>query len=51
MWPIGVEMGAGYRWNAGTLASKTRLASGRNLPIFGPAFEFAGITERAVDPA
>ena len=41
---IGVEMGAAYRWNAGTLSSRTRLASQRNLPVFGPAFEFAGIT-------
>lgn len=45
MWPIGIEVGAAYRWNAGTYASKTTLASGRNLPIFGPTFEFAGITD------
>jgi hypothetical protein len=41
---IGVEMGAAYRWNAGTLSSKTRLTSQRNLPILGTPFEFAGIT-------
>ena len=45
LWPIGIELGGAYRVNAGTLASKTRLASGRNLPIRGPAFEFAGITD------
>jgi outer membrane receptor protein involved in Fe transport len=44
MWNFGMEVGAAYRWNAGTLASRTRLASGRNLPIRGPVFEFAGIT-------
>jgi hypothetical protein len=41
--PIGVELGAAYRWNTGTLASRTFSASGRNLPIEGEAFEFAGI--------
>jgi hypothetical protein len=45
MWNFGVELGAAFRTNAGTAASKTRLASGRNLPIFGPAFPFAGITD------
>ena len=51
LWNFGVEMGAAYRWNAGTVASKTRLASGRNLPIFGPAFDFAGITDVQWIPA
>jgi hypothetical protein len=37
---IGAEMGAAYWWNAGTLSSKTRLASQRNLPIFGQALFF-----------
>jgi hypothetical protein len=45
LWPIGIELGGAYRWNAGTLASRTRLDSNRNLPVFGPAFEFAGITD------
>ena len=44
MWPIGIEVGAAYRYNSGTLASRTFLASGRNLPIEGDAFEYAGIT-------
>jgi hypothetical protein len=51
MWPFGVELGAGYRWNSGTLASRTRLASNRNLPIFGDAFPFAGITDVQWIPA
>jgi hypothetical protein len=45
LWPFGVELGAAYRYNAGTLASRTRFASNRNLPIRGPVFEFAGITD------
>ena len=44
MTKVGVELGAAYRWNAGTVASRTRLASQRNLPIFGDPFPFAGIT-------
>ena len=31
--PMGLELGAGYRWNSGTIASRTYLSSGRNLPI------------------
>jgi len=45
MWPIGIEVGAAFRYNSGTVASRTFLASGRNLPIEGDAFEFAGITD------
>jgi hypothetical protein len=44
MSPIGVELGATYRWNSGTVASRTFLSSTRNLPIEGDAFDFAGIT-------
>jgi hypothetical protein len=44
MWPIGIEVGAAFRYNSGTVASRTFLASGRNLPIEGDAFEYAGIT-------
>jgi hypothetical protein len=51
MWNFGVEVGAAYRWNAGTLASRTRLASGRNLPIFSSTpFEYAGFLERWIPP-
>jgi hypothetical protein len=44
MFPIGIELGAAYRYNAGTLASRTRFASNRNLPIRGEIIEFAGIS-------
>jgi hypothetical protein len=47
---MGLEFGAAYRWNAGTLASRTRRASGRNLPIRGPAFDFAGVVEQWIPP-
>ena len=52
--PIGLEFGAAYRWNSGTIASRTELRSRRNLPIRLPieeTFEFAGITtERWITP-
>lgn len=52
--PIGLEFGGAYRWNSGTIASRTELRSGRNLPIRLPlseTFEFAGITtERWIAP-
>jgi hypothetical protein len=35
--PIGLEFGAAYRWNSGTIASRTELRSGRNLPIRVPS--------------
>jgi hypothetical protein len=50
MLEMGLEFGAAYRWNAGTLASRTRLASGRNLPIRGTAFDFAGVVEQWIPP-
>ena len=50
MLEMGLEFGAAYRWNDGTLASRTRRASGRNLPIRGPAFEYAGILEQWIPP-
>ena len=40
-------------WNSGTVASRTFLASGRNLPMrvpAGEAFEFAGFTNRWLAP-
>lgn len=52
--PMGLEFGAAFRWNSGTIASRTELRSRRNLPIRVPAgqtFEFAGITtERWIQP-
>ncbi len=50
---MGIELGGGYRWNSGTIASKTYLASGRNLPIqVTPAnqFTYAGIPFQWIDP-
>lgn len=52
--PMGLEFGGTYRWNSGTIASRTELRSRRNLPIRLPlseTFEFAGITtERWIQP-
>ena len=51
--PFGIQVGAFYRWNSGTLASRTFRASGRNLPVEVPAtaaFEFAGIVDRWIAP-
>jgi hypothetical protein len=45
--PKGFQLGAGYRWNSGTIASKTFAASGRNLPVRVPvAYEFNGVSQR-----
>jgi hypothetical protein len=44
---FGIQLGGFYRWNSGSLASRTFRASGRNLPIRVPAgaqYDFAGIT-------
>jgi len=46
---FGLLLGAFYRWNSGTLASRTFLASGRHLPnrvSAAEAFDYAGITTR-----
>jgi hypothetical protein len=43
---FGIQLGAAYFWNSGTIASRTFRASSRNLPVeVGTPFEFAGITE------
>ncbi len=49
---VGVEFGAAYRWNAGTIASRTEINSGRNLPIqvAAPGYVYAGVLERWVAP-
>ncbi|HUP59447.1 MAG TPA: TonB-dependent receptor [Thermoanaerobaculia bacterium] len=44
-----LELGAVYAWNSGTYASRTFLASGRNLPIrvaTADAYEFGGVKAR-----
>jgi hypothetical protein len=49
--PIGLQFGFGYRWNSGTIASKTFASSGRNLPYrVDTPYEFAGISERWLAP-
>jgi hypothetical protein len=46
---MGLQLGAFLNWNSGTFASRTFLASGRNLPVRvspAEAYAFAGVTER-----
>jgi hypothetical protein len=50
---FGLQLGGTFNWNSGTVASRTFLASARNLPIRVPAtqaFEFAGYTTRWLAP-
>ncbi len=50
---MGLQLGATMSWNSGTIASRTELSSGRNLPIQIPtaeAYEFGGITDRWLAP-
>ena len=52
-WDAGFQIGANWRWNSGTLASRTFRASARNLPVRveeGEEFEFAGIKRRWLSP-
>ena len=52
-WDPGLQIGANWRWNSGTVASQTFRASDRNLPVRvepGEEFEFAGITRRWLAP-
>ena len=52
-WDQGFQIGGNWRWNAGTVASRTFRASGRNLPVRvdpGEEFDFAGITRRWLSP-
>jgi hypothetical protein len=47
MTPVGVELGANYRWFAGSYASRTVLDTGRNLPVpvaLSERYEFNGAT-------
>ena len=53
-WDPGFQIGGNWRWNSGTVASRTFRASGRNLPLrvaTGEEFEYAGITRRWLAPA
>ena len=43
---VGIELGGSYRWNSGSLASRTALDTGRNLPVqVAVPYEFNGATE------
>ena len=51
IWPIGIELGAAFRYNSGTIASRTALASQRNLPIqVDVPFVYAGVNDFWVTP-
>lgn len=51
LFPFNVEIGAGYRWNSGTIASRTFRASGRNLPVQVDApYVFGGANEQWLAP-
>ena len=44
---FGLQLGFGYRWNSGTIASKTFRASRRNLPYrVAVPYDFGGTTQR-----
>ena len=46
IWPIGIELGAAFRYNSGTIASRTALASQRNLPIqVDVPYVYAGVND------
>jgi hypothetical protein len=50
---FGLQLGGVFNWNSGTFASRTFLASGRNLPIrvaANEAYEYAGVRERWIAP-
>ena len=50
---MGLQFGGTFSWNSGTVASRTFLASARNLPVrvsAAEAFEFAGYTNRWLAP-
>lgn len=51
--PMGLQLGATFNWNSGTVASRTFFASSRNLPFrvtAAEAFQFAGMTQRWIAP-
>ncbi|HUQ86733.1 MAG TPA: TonB-dependent receptor, partial [Vicinamibacterales bacterium] len=50
---FGLQLGGTFSWNSGTVASRTSLSSGRNLPVrvsAAEAFEFAGYRNRWLAP-
>ncbi len=51
--PFGLQLGATATWNSGTIASRTFLASGRNLPLrvtTAEAYLFGGVVDRWLAP-
>jgi hypothetical protein len=52
MFTKGIEFGAAYRWNSGTIASRTAINSQRNLPVQvpSPGYVYAGVLERWLEP-
>ncbi|HNP37555.1 MAG TPA: TonB-dependent receptor [Woeseiaceae bacterium] len=50
-WDMGIEVGAVYAWNSGTLYSETFAQYGRHTPVrVGEAYEFDGATTRWLAP-
>lgn len=48
---FGLELGGAFRWNSGTVASRTFEAFGRHLPVRNPtATEFAGFANNWLAP-
>jgi hypothetical protein len=52
MFSKGIELGAAYRWNSGTIASRTAIDSNRNLPVQvpDPGYVYAGVLDRWLEP-
>jgi hypothetical protein len=51
--PFGLQLGATFNWNSGTVASRSFLTSSRHLPLRVPAaeaYEFGGVTARWLAP-
>lgn len=51
--PFGLQLGATFNWNSGTVGNRSFLASSRHLPVrvgTANAFEYGGITQNWVAP-
>ena len=51
--PFGLQLGATFNWNSGTVASRSFLTSSRHLPLRVPtveAYEFGGVMARWLAP-
>jgi len=48
---FGLELGANYRWNSGSIVNKTQSLSNRRLPVeVATAYTYGGVTDRWVAP-